>query len=90
VKGTNEYLAPEFHNQKEEKPNIKKQDVWAIGIIAYELCTFKFPFKLEPSNAMINSIINDPPSPIEDDYSQELKDLISCMLIKDPELRPSI
>jgi eukaryotic-like serine/threonine-protein kinase len=64
VKGTSLYLPPEIHKPKEEKPNIKKLDVWAIGIIAYELCTFKFPFKLEPSNAMIKSIINDPPIPI--------------------------
>jgi serine/threonine protein kinase len=45
VKGTNEFLAPEIHNAKYEKPNISKQDVWAIGIIAYELCTFHLPFK---------------------------------------------
>jgi serine/threonine protein kinase len=39
---------------------------------------------------MIIGIIKDNPPPIEQDYSQELKDLISCMLIKDPEQRPSI
>jgi len=44
VKGTNEYLAPEIHNAIGVKPNIAKQDVWAIGVIAYELCTFHFPF----------------------------------------------
>jgi serine/threonine protein kinase len=31
-KGTAEYLAPEVHN---ENPHISKQDVWAIGVIAY-------------------------------------------------------
>jgi NIMA (never in mitosis gene a)-related kinase 1/4/5 len=90
VKGTNEYLAPEIHNAKLEKPNLTKQDVWAIGVIAYELCTFHHPFKFETSQAMINAIINDPHTPIEQDYSKELKDLISCMLIKDPEQRSSI
>jgi serine/threonine protein kinase len=39
---------------------------------------------------MIDAIINDPHPPIEQDYSQELKDAISCMLMKDPEERPSI
>lgn len=43
-KGTDEYLAPEVHNKK---LNITKQDVWAIGVIAYELCTFKLPFNRE-------------------------------------------
>jgi serine/threonine protein kinase len=47
VKGTNEYLAPEIHNAKLEKPNMTKQDVWAIGVIAYELCTFNLPFNGE-------------------------------------------
>ena len=49
VKGTNEYLAPEIHNAKLGKPNMTKQDVWAIGVIAYELCTFHLPFKGETS-----------------------------------------
>jgi len=68
-----------------------KQDVWAIGVIAYELCTFQLPFKGETSEASIYAIIKDPHTPIESkDYSEELKYLISCMLIKDPEQRPSI
>jgi serine/threonine protein kinase len=68
-----------------------KQDVWAIGVIAYELCIFQLPFKGETSEALIYSIINDPHTPIESkDYSEELKDLISSMLIKNPEQRPSI
>ena len=68
-----------------------RQDVWAIGVIAYELCTFHYPFLYKTEKAMIKAIINDPHTPIESqDFSEELKDLISCMLIKDPELRPSI
>ena len=91
VKGTNEYLSPEVHNAKLEKPNMAKQDVWAIGVMTYELCTFNHPFNGESSSYKILAIINDPHTPIESkDYSEELKDLISCMLIKDPELRPSI
>jgi serine/threonine protein kinase len=39
---------------------------------------------------MINSIINDPHTPIKQKYSKELKELISRMLIKVPEQRPSI
>ena len=83
-KGTDEYLAPEVHLKK---PSITKQDVWAIGVIAYELCTFRLPFN---GNASYSAIINDDPSPIEQDYSQELKDLISSLLIKDPDQRKSI
>jgi serine/threonine protein kinase len=47
VKGTTEYLSPEIHNAKQEKPNITKQDVWAIGVMAYELCSFQLPFNAQ-------------------------------------------
>ena len=70
---------------------ITKQDIWAIGVIAYQLCTFKLPFNNQSSSGdMIDAIKKDPHPPIEQDFSEELKDLISCMLIKDPEHRPSI
>jgi NIMA (never in mitosis gene a)-related kinase len=90
IKDTLRYQAPEILNAKEKKPNFTKQNVWAIGVIAYELCTFNHPFKGERLSDLFNAIINDPPTQMEQNYSQELKDLISSMLIKDPEKRPSI
>ena len=90
IKDTLRYQAPEILNAKEKKPNFSKQNVWAIGVIAYELCKFNHPFKGERPSVLFNAIINDPPTPMEQNYSQELKDLISSMLIKDPEKRPSI
>jgi serine/threonine protein kinase len=35
VKGTLAYIPPENLNSSSETPKIEKQDVWAIGIIAY-------------------------------------------------------
>jgi serine/threonine protein kinase len=35
IRGTVEYLAPEILNARFSKPNISKQDVWSIGVIAY-------------------------------------------------------
>jgi serine/threonine protein kinase len=40
AKGTVEYMAPEILFFNPAKPNISKQDMWSIGVIAYELCTF--------------------------------------------------
>jgi serine/threonine protein kinase len=87
VKGTLEYLSPESHLKN---PHITKQDVWAIGVIAYELCTFKLPFSRDTTSDTLHAIIYEDPSPIQQDYSQELKDVIRDMLIKDPEQRHSI
>jgi NIMA (never in mitosis gene a)-related kinase len=39
--GTPYYLSPEMC---EERPYNEKSDVWALGCVLYELCTFKPPF----------------------------------------------
>ncbi len=39
--GTPFYLSPEMC---EERPYNEKSDVWALGCVLYELCTFKPPF----------------------------------------------
>jgi serine/threonine protein kinase len=47
IKGIVEYLAPESMDSKLAKPNMTKQDVWSIGVIAYQLCCLQLPFKSE-------------------------------------------
>ena len=47
TKGTYEYLPPEILNSQYELPDCSKQDIWAIGIIAYQLCGLELPFKRE-------------------------------------------
>lgn len=42
VVGTPYYLSPELC---EEKPYNHKSDVWSLGCVLYELCTFKHPFE---------------------------------------------
>jgi NIMA (never in mitosis gene a)-related kinase len=39
--GTPFYLAPELW---EDKPCSKKSDIWSLGVILYELCTYKYPY----------------------------------------------
>jgi NIMA (never in mitosis gene a)-related kinase 1/4/5 len=91
IKGTVEYLAPEILNGGLAKAKISKQDVWSIGVIAYQLCTFRLPFKSESPSATIAAILSSPHEPIlHKFYSDELKDIINRLLTKDPEKRPSI
>ena len=57
------------------------------------MCTLRLPFDFDSTSTAVAplSIQNDPHAPIEDDcYSKELKELISNLLTKDPEHRPSI
>jgi eukaryotic-like serine/threonine-protein kinase len=89
--GSTPYMAPEILNAIKVKPDITKQDVWAIGVITYQMCTFNLPFTGHETSAVINAILHHPPDPIAHQaYSAELKRLINLLLKKDPAQRPSI
>jgi aurora kinase len=92
TKGTIEYLAPEILDPpKDKKPDISKQDVWSIGVIAYKLCTQRLPFNRDETMLTVSAMFNNPFVPISHkQYSHELIDLINNLLIKDPKQRLSI
>lgn len=52
--GTPFYLSPELC---EEKPYNEKSDIWALGCLLYELCTFKHPFEATNQASLILKII---------------------------------
>ena len=59
--GTPYYLSPEIC---QEKPYNSKGDVWALGCILYELCTFNKPFIASNPAALILKIINGKYTPL--------------------------
>ena len=86
VIGTPYYLSPEIC---QEKPYNDKSDVWALGCILYELCTFKHPFEAKHQGGLILKILNNKPEPINSYYSKELSNLIFMLLDKNSKSRPS-
>ena len=86
VIGTPYYLSPEIC---EEKPYNDKSDVWALGCILYELCTFKHPFEARSQGALILKILNNKPEPISSTFSKELNNIIYLLLDKNYDKRPS-
>ena len=87
VVGTPYYLAPEIINNK---PYDAKCDIWALGILLYELMTFKMPFNassLPLLSIKINRGVFKPPS---SSYSTEIRNLLNSCLTLEPEKRPSI
>ena len=85
--GTPFYLAPElWKNQK----NTKEADIWALGVILYEMCCFKYPFPAKEMDELEKKVLNDPIQKIPNNVTKEFKDLITKMLKKDASKRPTI
>ena len=84
--GTPYYLSPELCD---ELPYNDKSDVWALGCILYELCTYKHPFNAKCQASLILKILNQKPKPIHEYYSKDLQKLIYLILDKNCENRPS-
>ena len=45
IEGTTPYIAPEVLNFDETERQSTKKDIWALGTIAYELCTKTPPYR---------------------------------------------
>ena len=84
--GTPYYLSPEIC---EEKPYNEKSDIWALGCILYELCTFNHPFDAKSQGALVLKILNSNPAPIRKTYSDNLQKLLDIILEKNLNKRPS-
>ena len=84
--GTPYYISPEMC---EDKPYNMKSDVWALGCILYELCTFRHPFDATNQGALFLKILKDNPDPIFACYSSNLQKLVNQILEKNYEKRPS-
>jgi NIMA (never in mitosis gene a)-related kinase len=85
--GTPYFMPPEVCNNY---PYEFKADVWAMGVIVYELITLRKPFESANARALFEKIKNQPVDPLPDDTSADLKLIISMLLNKDKDTRPSI
>ena len=85
VQGTPYYMSPEVC---QSLPYNYTSDVWALGCILYELCTLQHAFSGENLLGLVFKIVQDKQGPIPDMYSQEMKDLVSKLLVKDEKKRP--
>ena len=86
VIGTPYYLSPEICK---EKPYNEKSDIWALGCILYELCTFKHPFDSTNQAALINKILKENPKQIPYTFDYYFNEIIKKLLQKNMNKRPS-
>lgn len=85
--GTPWYLSPEII---ENQWYNLKSDIYALGVVLYELWTQKHPFKAESIHALAIKIVTGEYEQIPEVYSQDLKYLVDNLLSKDPEQRMTI
>lgn len=84
--GTPFYLAPEIWLNGNYSD---KSDIWALGVILYELTHLAKPFTSESIEELEVKVLNEEVK-IKEGMDVELKTLIKQILRKDPVKRPSI
>lgn len=87
--GTVAYISPE--QARGEKVD-HRTDIWALGIVFYEMITGQAPFKGDYEQAILYSIINEEPTPLKKvnpSIEPELVRIVDKSLKKDPESRYS-
>ena len=87
ITGTPYYLSPEIINNE---PYDYKSDIWALGVLLYELCTLKLPFESNNIAQLSMKIIRGTYRPIPCFFSKELRKLLNDLLNVNPKQRPTI
>ncbi len=88
VRGTPPYMAPEQWMGLLRTP---AADVWAFGVVVFELLTGRMPFAESSIYALAARVTSPEPSPElpHGDYPQALRQLVRSALVKDPKQRPN-
>jgi len=87
IVGTPYYLSPELC---EDKPYNEKSDVWALGVVLYEMCAGgKHPFDAQNEGALIRKIMKGAYAPLPGGkFSSQLSDVLRACLTMDHRARP--
>src|SRR5580765_4274023 len=87
IVGTLQYLSPE---QLEGKPADVRSDIFAFGVLVYEMITGTRPFRAASRLQLLGAILRDDPPPVIDlvpDVSPRLAQTLGRCLSKDPDDR---
>ena len=86
--GTTGYMSPE---QAQGKPADHRSDVFAFGVVLYEMLSADTPFKRPSAVETVHAIINAPDPPVnlphEGEAASELRRIVHKCLAKDPRDR---
>ena len=84
IAGTLPYMAPEV---LQGQPADARSDIWALGIILYDMVSGMLPFEGQTGYALTTSILRDLPAPLPVRIPLSLRTVIQKCLEKDREKR---
>ena len=88
IMGSPLYMSPE---QMSSSRNVDmRTDIWALGVILYEILTGRVPFEAETMPQLCGMILQDPPRPIHElrpDLPQAVQQVVLRCLEKNRDLR---
>jgi tRNA A-37 threonylcarbamoyl transferase component Bud32 len=88
VMGSPNYMSPE--QLRSARAVDQRTDIWALGVILYELLTAKVPFVATSVTELCAMVLQDTPPPlahVRPDVPLQLADVVSKCLEKDPNQR---
>jgi serine/threonine protein kinase len=85
--GTPYYLSPELWRRA---PYSKKSEMWALGVVLYEVMALKRPFGGKNMDELIDNILHARRLALPQHFSAELQAVCTSLLNLDPKARPSL
>jgi len=79
IAGTLPYMSPETFSRVRNK----QADLWAVGVILYQMLAGRLPFPQTDDASLIHAILNQPPDPLPADVPAQLQEVIARALQKD-------
>jgi serine/threonine-protein kinase len=83
--GTVSYMAPEIC---QGAPADARSDLWALGVVLYEMLTGQRPFAGATPFEVAAAIMREEPPPLPDRVPREIQLMVQALLEKSPDRRP--
>ena len=85
--GTPHYMPPEVWRNR---PYTFNSDVWALGCVLFEMCTFTVPFEARSMDELRFKVMKGKIPALPQVYSGDMQKMVKWLMILEPSQRPNI